>query len=202
MADPLAPNPTSPALPEALRAQLVRSGYYPDLMADVVATAVGEEPVEAHLVHAETTFDTESLRRHATVLVLTASRLVVAHADEHPPEEGSGTPGETWATASTEAVARDRITSVVLSHVVARPHEHRTGTPPVELSLTIGWGAMSRVDLEPASCADPDCDADHGYTGTITSDDVVVRVSAAAEGRAAVDDAVAFARALSSAPRR
>jgi hypothetical protein len=70
---------------------------------------------------------------------------------------------------------------------------------PRELTLTISWGAVLRIDLEPAGCADPDCEADHGYTGTATADDITLRLSADAEGADAVRSAVAFARALSAA---
>ncbi len=35
--------------------------------------------------------------------------------------------------------------------------------------MTVGWGGINRIDLEPAACADPDCDADHGYTGVLAS---------------------------------
>jgi hypothetical protein len=64
--------------------------------------------------------------------------------------------------------------------------------------LTIGWGAVARVDLEPAACADPDCEADHGYTGLLTSDDFSLRVSAAAEGPEAVANLLGFSDALSA----
>ena len=67
--------------------------------------------------------------------------------------------------------------------------------------LTIGWGGVSRVDLEPAGCADPECDADHGYTGVLAADDFSLRVSAAAEGTDAVAGLLAFAEALSSRTR-
>jgi len=56
--------------------------------------------------------------------------------------------------------------------------------------------------VEPATCGDPECDADHGLTGSVTPDDVVVRVSARAEGKDAVRAAVGFARALSAATAR
>ena len=49
--------------------------------------------------------------------------------------------------------------------------------------MTIGWGGVSRLDLEPAGCSDPECDADHGYTGVLASDDFSLRVSAAADGK-------------------
>jgi hypothetical protein len=130
------------------------------------------------------------------VLVLTPTRLVVAHADDHEPDTLSPEP---YASASTEAVALREVRSVVLTHAVTRPEEHRPGANPRELTLTIGWGSMSRIDLEPAGCGDPDCDADHGYTGTSTQEDITVRISADAEGSDAVNAAVAFARAVSAA---
>jgi len=99
-------------------------------------------------------------------------------------------------------VALPRVSSVVLSHAVTSPERHRPGSVPRELSLTIGWGTMTRVDLEPASCADPDCEADHGYTGTIAADDITLRLSAEAEGEDAVRAAVDFARKLSAATAR
>ena len=52
--------------------------------------------------------------------------------------------------------------------------------------MTIGWGAVRRIELEPAACVDPDCEADHGYTGTASADDISLRVSSAAEGPDAV----------------
>ena len=73
---------------------------------------------------------------------------------------------------------------------------------PRELSLTIGWGSLSRLDLEPAGCADPECEADHGYSGTVAGDDITVRLSTDAEGEDAVRAAVEFARALSAATVR
>jgi D-arabinose 5-phosphate isomerase GutQ len=58
---------------------------------------------------------------------------------------------------------------------------------------------MSRIDLEPATCGDPDCEADHGYTGALTSDDFTLRVSEAGDGTNRVRDLLTFARALSAA---
>jgi hypothetical protein len=189
---------TGTQLPEPLLADVERAGYYPALVADVVSTALGGEEVVCHLVHQETTFDTDEVRRHVTVLVVTPSRLVVAHVDDHGPDSVVPT---VYAAASTEAVPLDRVRSVVLSHVVAEPDRHRRGAVPRELTLTIGWGSVQRVDLEPAGCSDPECEADHGYTGTINGDDIAVRVSVEAEGEGVVRSALEFARVLSAATR-
>jgi hypothetical protein len=50
----------------------------------------------------------------------------------------------------------------------------------------------------PAQCGDPECTADHGFEGTIASDDISLRVSSAADGEDAVGRALAFSRVLSS----
>jgi hypothetical protein len=202
-----------PQLPAALVRDIERAGYYPAVVADVVRTAVaGEESVE-HFVHPETTFDEgDQVRRHVTVLVLTPTRLIIAHADDHSEGDGhlpgpahpelparAADAGRTYAAASTEAVPLDRVTAVVLTHVVDRPERYRPGGLPREVTLGVAWGIASRVDLEPAGCGDPECEADHGYTGSVTGDDLSLRVSAEAEGHAAVDEALRFARALSAA---
>lgn len=187
------------ALDPSLRASIERSGYYPALVAEAVETALGGEPVISHLVHQETTFDAEEVRRHVTVLALTARRLVVGHTDEHgtePELDGVDSQVGSYASTSTETVRLDRVSTVVVTRVVDDPAKHVRGTLPREVVLTVGWGAVGRVDLEPANCGDPHCDADHGYTGTATADDVMIRVSAEADGVDAVTETLAFARAL------
>jgi len=183
-------------LPTNLVADVERAGYYPALVNDALDVAVAAQEVRSYLVHQETTFDRVEVRRHVTVLVLTPTRLVVVHADDHDPDTLSPEP---YASASSEAVPLHAVRSVVLSHAVIRPESHNAGATPRELSLTISWGSLNRVDLEPASCGDPECEADHGYTGTVSGDDITVRLSADAEGENAVRAAVHFARTLSAA---
>ncbi|QTE28345.1 DUF5998 family protein [Pengzhenrongella sicca] len=182
-----------------LRQELHRAGYYPELVADVLDVAIADEVVTAHLVHPETTFDANEVRRHVTVLVLTPTRLVVAHVDDNPAD--SEHPA-TSASATTESVPLTELRSVALTHVITSPSTHEAGAVPAELTLAVGWGAVSRIDLEPATCPDPACEADHGLTGTMTPDDIVVRVSAQAEGPGAVRAATDFARRLSAASAR
>ena len=182
-----------------LRQDLHRAGYYPDLVADILDVALADEQVVGHLVHPETTFFATEVHRHVTVLALTPTRLVVAHVDEQPVDAEHPT---TSASASTEAVPLSALCTVALTHVVNSPEQHHPGDLPIELTLAIGWDAVHRIDLEPAGCADPSCEADHGLTGTSTPDDIVVRVSAGAEGKDAVRAALGFARQLSAATVR
>lgn len=183
-----------------LRTAIEQSGYYPDVVTDAVASAVAGEPVVDFMVHHEPTIDErDEVRRHVTVLVLTASRLILAHTDEHAPDDLLPAP---YTSSSTEAVALSAIRSVVVNRMVANPASYAGSPIPApganEAVLTIGWGAVGRIDLEPAGCSDPECDADHGYTGVVTSDDFSLRVSAAAEGPEAVAALLGFADALSA----
>ena len=105
----------------ALRADIQRSGYYPEIVGEALDTALGSEDVISYVVHHEATFDRDELRRHVTVLVLTANRLIVCHVDEHSGEEVE----LHYATASTEAVRLERVDSVVVTRVVSNPADHR-----------------------------------------------------------------------------
>jgi hypothetical protein len=176
-----------------LRRSIDRTGYYPEVVGTGVEAAVAGEQVVSYYVHHEPTFDHDEVRRHLTVVVLTPSRLILAHTDEHA---GDDLLPEPYTSTSTEAIALSSVRSVVVTRMTANPTHGPT--PPAEAVLTIGWGGVSRIDLEPAGCSDPECDADHGYTGVLASDDFSLRVSAAADGTDAVDGLLTFAEALSA----
>ena len=182
---------------DGLRAAIERSGYYPGLVSDAVASALGSEPVTAYVVHHDAIFDPGmEVRRHMTVLVLTPTRLVYSHTDEHPAEDPDSRPR---AETSTEAIRFGQISSVALTRVVPDPAAYVPGvTLPSEVMLTIGWNVLSHLELEPAHCGDENCEADHGYTGAMTADDVTMRISEAADGADAVVQVLAFAQALSA----
>jgi Family of unknown function (DUF5998) len=177
-----------------------RSGYYPGLVADAVSSAVGAEQVVSYVVHHDAHFDPGmEVRRHMTVLALTPTRLVFSHTDEYPADE-TDPDSRAQAETSTEAVRFSRISSVALTRAIPDPASYVPGvTMPSEVVLTIGWNALSHIELEPAHCGDDNCEADHGYTGTVTADDLTLRVSEAADGEAAVRQVLAFAQALAAA---
>ncbi len=189
-----APLPVHP-LPEELTRAIERAGYYPALVGDVVSAALAGEELRSHLVHQETTFDQDAVRRHITVLALTSTRLVIAHADDHT-DDPQGR--EDLATATTESIPLSAVRGVMMTHVVPQPAEYRPGSLGREITLTLGWGAVNRIDLLPAVCSDPDCEADHGYEGTVASDDISLRISADADGEGAFGTALEFAHTLSA----
>lgn len=179
-----------------LDAAIEHTGYYPAVVRNGVAASVAGEQVISFLVHHEPTIDRDEVRRHITVVVLTPTRLILCHTDEHAPDDLLPQP---YTSTSTEAVKLSQVKSVVVNRMVANPAEVTSEVPPpAEAVVTIGWGGINRVDLEPATCADPQCDADHGYTGVVASDDFSLRVSSAADGQDAVDRLLGFAENLSA----
>ncbi|WP_372734797.1 DUF5998 family protein [Nocardioides sp.] len=176
-----------------LRAAIDHTGYYPDVVSEAAAAAIADEHVVSFYVHHEPTFDRDEVRRHQSVLVLTPSRLVLLHTDEHA---GDDLLPEPYTSTSTEAIRLSAVKSVVVTRMVANPTSG--STRPAEVVLTIGWGGVARMDLEPAACDDPNCEADHGYTGVLSADDFSLRVSAAADGPEAVSGLLTFAEHLSA----
>jgi hypothetical protein len=174
--------------------EVSRSGYYPEIVADGLHDALAGEIVAAYVLHHEPTFDHEEIRRHMTVLALTPTRLVLVHTDEHPGDDLLPKP---YTSTTSEAVAVSQVRSVIVTRMVTSKSKQLE-----EAVLTVSWGAVSRVELEPARCSDPDCDADHGYTGTFAGDDFSLRLSAAADGGSAVERLLEFARTLSAATSR
>lgn len=191
------------AAADGMRAAIERSGYYPGLVYDAVSSALGAEPVVSFVVTHDTLFDPGmEVRRHMTVLALTPTRLVYSHTDESPAEPGDAD-SRPMAETSTEAVRFSQISSVAVTRVVPDPASYVPGTTmPSEVVLTIGWNVLSHIELEPAHCGDESCEADHGYTGTMTADDLTMRVSEGADGEDAVRQVLAFAQALSEATSR
>lgn len=199
MPDPSSAQTTAEAQSE-LWADVDRSGYYPELMSDSLRATLGTEQALAHVVHQETTLDDAmGIRRHVTVLATTPTRLIVCHTDEHPAGELTPYP---HATTTTEVVPLSRIASVALTTTVANPAEYTPGGSYREATLVVGWGAISHLDLEPATCGDETCEADHGYSGTMTADDLSLRVSQDGDGAPVVAQAIKFATVLSEAAAR
>ncbi|HYJ69234.1 MAG TPA: DUF5998 family protein [Nocardioidaceae bacterium] len=187
---------------DELKSAIDASGYHPTIVADGIGAALAGEPVRSFLVHHEPTFDREEIRRHETVVVMTPTRLIVAHTDEHAADDLLPQP---YTSTTTEAIPLASVESVVVNRMVANPEKYVGESEPPTVSeavLTVGWGAVGRVDLEPATCSDPNCEADHGYTGTLASDDFSLRMSSAADGDEAVEQVLSFAADLSEATAR
>ncbi|WP_229116715.1 DUF5998 family protein [Actinomyces bovis] len=176
---------------EALAQEVRHAGFYPDLVLDTLEMVLAGEAVKASLVQSETTIQ-DAVHRHLTALALTDTRLLIVHVDDAPGENG-----QLGAVATSEAVSISRIYSVSISR--AMRDANNNGGQLTEMTIAAGWGAVRRLDLEPVSCGDPNCQANHGLSGVSVPDDIVMRVAAGVEGIDALAKAEAFASALSHA---
>ncbi|OIJ78123.1 DUF5998 family protein [Cutibacterium avidum] len=176
-------------LPAALAAEIQSCGFFPELVSDVAETSLAGEEILDHLLHLEAVFDNDEVHRHLTVILRTATRMLIGHTGERT--EG----GQLQAVTSSESIPLSEVSSVVLTRVVQHPDKF--GKDPsaatVETWLQMTWGAVSRIELEPATCGDPMCTADHGYTGTFSGDDIVIRMSPATDGPDQVERMMGFA---------
>lgn len=181
-------------LPAGLHEELLRSGYFPQTAASCLERSLRGATVEAYLVRPETTFDGAEVRRHLTVLVLTARHLLIAHLDDDQADELN--PSQVVVT--TERVRLSRIVSVGLNQVFDSEGS-TVGGHEAEVTIGVTWGGSRRVELERGWCEDPDCQADHGWSGTVAPSDIALRVSALADGDVALQATLAFHGLLADA---
>lgn len=182
---------TTRVLPGDLRRAIQECGYFPEFVEATMEQAVADEEVVSSLVHHETTFNRDEFRRHVTVLVLTPTRLLVGHTDD------GDAPNAPQAVSTVESVALRKITSVALSQIASHPELFAARRGAVtEAWLSVAWGVIRRVEIDPTVCSDPNCEADHGMTAQDVSDDLTIRVSAAADGLETVRRLIEFGTAL------
>lgn len=190
---------TSVQLPAGLVKDIEASGFFPQLVVDAVSSAIADEKALQHVAQHEVTFGHDGVARHLTVLVLTETRLIISHTDEgNDPQAHPGmpvTPGT--AITSLESVPLRLLGPIALTKVVAQPERFgEAQAKVVEAWLNLSWQSVRRLDLEPASCPDPNCEADHGYTGMAVPEDIVVRMSETADGAENLAKLLAFAASL------
>ena len=65
-----------------LQHDLVRAGFYPQMVQDVLAEAMLDLPVVDHFLHLETHFDHTEVHRHITVMVRSEKVLFIVHVDD------------------------------------------------------------------------------------------------------------------------
>lgn len=181
----------SASLTPDLRDRIQSCGFFPEFVADSVALALGDETVVGSLVHHEAML-LEGIYRHLSVLVITPSRLIITHTDENPDD-----PSGESAISTTEAVGLHRLGTVTLTRFVKHPEAYGTSrSTNLETWLTIGWGTSRRLEVDPADCGDPNCTAEHGLDGRVFEEDLVIRMSPAADGEANVEQLLRFGAVL------
>lgn len=73
-------------LPAALAAEIQSCGFFPELVIDLAETSLAGDEVLDHLLHLEATFDNDEVHRHLTLILRTATRMLIGHTDERAEE--------------------------------------------------------------------------------------------------------------------
>lgn len=180
-------------LPATLQREIDRYGYHPGLIAHSLEIALGGQEVRAQVVLAESAFDTEEVRRHMTVVVLTSTRLLITHTDDAPARHAAEI-GR--ALTTTESVLLRQVSNVSMTMAFEDPEDYRAGQLPAELVLWVTWGGRRHTEIDVSVCLDPNCEADHGYSADSEPDDFSLTVSLAGNGADAMRQALDFARLL------
>ena len=160
--------------------RIERGGFYPKAVQRALRRALGTAEPLATLCQVDTGFDRGSVFRHLTVASLTDRAIVQLHVDEM--DGGS-------ATIATAVHRVGDIAGYSTMEVYTDP-ENASGLS--EMTIALDLKGARRLELEPARCDDPNCMADHGLTGTSFPDDMTFRISAAADGQDALDEAMVF----------
>lgn len=189
----------------SLERDLRRTGYHPALIGSLAERMLGDEELRAHLVHCEAVLDPACVGRHVTVLLLTPTRFIAIHVDDH---DGSDSGPHGFPAPEGDAAVAMTVSEVVplaqVNHV--RIHQvipsRETAAVATEVILVIGWAGRSDVSLGSAPCDNPDCEGGCGWEGTLVADDLSMRLSAAGDGPDATARALDFASAVAQAVGR
>ncbi|AOZ72680.1 hypothetical protein BK816_04730 [Boudabousia tangfeifanii] len=149
-------------LPDSLIQDINRAGVHPKQLMHSLQRALGTQTLRGWLVQVMTDLDSMEIFRHVTVAAFSDTHFFRAHVDEEDAE----------AMISVEVVSLPRI------HTYLVADAYDTKLPDSEqlseLSLRLNWGSIRRFGLDPNQCSDPSCDADHGYQGVSTPDDLLL----------------------------
>lgn len=165
--------------------KIERSGFYPNLVASALRRALGGVEPEVSLCQTHTDFDHSGVFRHVSIAALSHRCIILVHADEI--DEGV-------AEVSTSTHPLSQMGSFAVRELWSQPSSEDPQLDELLISLDVG--AMRRLDIDPAHCDDPQCRAEHGFSGIEGPAEIAMRISRAADGAEELADAYRFLEVL------
>ncbi|MCD4549485.1 DUF5998 family protein [Schaalia sp. lx-260] len=156
-------------------------GFFPEIVSRALERALGGAKARALIHQLDTDFHEGKFFRHLSVMAL--SDTVFVHLHVHEYDEGI-------ARVSTVVYALDSLTHMKISEVIERPYH---GEGATEIILSFEGGQSQYIDIAPTRCADSPCLGEHGFSGALTKEELRIRVSEAADGPQALENAQTFA---------
>ena len=160
--------------------RIERGGFYPEAVQRALRRALGRTEPLATLCQVDTGFDRGEVFRHLTIASITDRAIVQLHVDEM---DGG------FAMIATAVRRVSDIAGYSTMEVYTDPEKARGIS---EMTIALDLGGARRLEIEPTQCELSHCEADHGFTASSFPDDMTFRVSAAADGQDAVDEARVF----------
>ncbi|MDO4792040.1 MAG: DUF5998 family protein [Buchananella hordeovulneris] len=161
--------------------------YFPSAGARLLEVSLGGAVPHAMLVQRSTVIDEEAVRRHVNAIALTRRHLVLMHIDEIDDAPGS-------LAISSEIVPLSNIVATRFTYEVS---DAVNGSGEIrEVLISLGWKSTRQFEFGPKSCGDPTCEAEHGQGGVIHNEDLAIRVTAEADGKQELANALEFGAEL------
>ncbi len=182
-----------------MRAELIKlirdNAFYSNLVLENVLELVASETVFGFLLDSTTSFENDGLVRQQLILVVTPTRLLVCFTEELPAGMVPDNPAN--LRINTESVPLSKVGTCQAQKYYQVDLERPDSSPALnEVIVSLNWTSTQTIDFGPASCDDPECQNEHGYTGQIRQGDYSAKYSVAADGEYWVEHALAFVSAL------
>lgn len=165
----------------------LRERVSPPMVDDVAAIVRLHGPIRTYFIRPETVFDRDSVFDATAIFLLTDSHLIVVLSDvtyEFVPV------GEFVTTTQVIPLKEIHDYQVIRRRVLDGPESGAIAS----VQMRLRWGANRTLDIRPASCDDPTCEAEHGFIGMSAGEDGDVLLDATlddktfAEGLAFIDE--------------
>lgn len=176
---------SSPCSLADVTSELSQAAFHPAAMEGYLKDCLFDEDILGYFAGAQMTFDRGSVARYANLFVVTPTRLIHIYASDLPFPES-----EQDVHVQVQTIPLKNLTGI--EAIYGHP---ATGGSAGDLVLVIGWGVNSRIAIDFGACEDPECGGNHG-NGGVSQEDIVIRVSAEADGADRLASALEFARVL------
>jgi hypothetical protein len=167
--------------------------FYDRLVLNSLSNLRGAKEIQAFLLDSSTSFEHDGLVRQQLVLMLTESELLVCYVEEIAEMPDS----DSKLRVSTEIVPIRRLGPFQVQRYYSNPAKFGSSESVLnEVVLSLSWTGNQALDIGPASCDDPECTNEHGFTGQSRMGDYTAKYSLKLDNQYWIDHAEKFATSL------
>lgn len=167
--------------------------FYERLVLHSLTNLRGNRELEAFLLDSSTSFENDGLVRQQLILMLTQTDLMVCYIEEIADLPDS----DSKLRISTEIVPIQKLGPFQVQRYYSNPGRFGSADSYLnEVVLSLSWTRTQAIDIGPASCDDPECTNEHGYTGQSRLGDYSAKYSRKLDNQYWIEHAEKFATTL------